>query len=240
VLSKRAYLTLWRSIQLLALAARGDAAKDPELLVLRHQLAVLRRQTPRPRLGPTDRALLAAVSRVLLLRHPPETLLRWHRRLDLPPPWCRATITGRGRPAARRPPGQRGSPLGLPTHPRRTAAPGRASLGHRDPRDAAPPPARPCATADGHDLAGVLRRQAAGIVACDCFTRGPGMAAAAVGVVLDRTRHPTRPPGRSDRQPQRLLGHPAGPQPPADGWRTRTAAALRAGRPGREVQPHVR
>jgi putative transposase len=65
VLSKRAYLTLWRSIQLLALAARGDAAKDLELLVLRHQLAVLRRQTPRPRLGPTDRALLAAVSRVL-------------------------------------------------------------------------------------------------------------------------------------------------------------------------------
>jgi hypothetical protein len=45
--------------------ARGDAAKDLELLVLRHQLGVLRRQIPRPRLEPTDRALLAAVSRVL-------------------------------------------------------------------------------------------------------------------------------------------------------------------------------
>jgi hypothetical protein len=69
------------------LLARGDAAKDLEILVLRHQLTVLRRQIPRPKLEPADRALLAAVSRVLprsrwscfFVR--PETLLRWHRRL---------------------------------------------------------------------------------------------------------------------------------------------------------------
>ena len=65
VLSKLAYLTLRRSIQLFVLLARGDAAKDLEILVLRHQLTVLRRQTPRPRLEPADRALLAAASRVL-------------------------------------------------------------------------------------------------------------------------------------------------------------------------------
>ena len=65
MLSKLAYLTLCRSIQLLVLLARGDAAKDPEILVLRHQLAVLRRQVQRPKLQPADRALLAAVSRVL-------------------------------------------------------------------------------------------------------------------------------------------------------------------------------
>jgi len=65
VLSKLAYLTLCRSIQLLVLLARGDAAKDLEILVLRHQLTVLRRQLPRPRLEPADRALLAAVSRAL-------------------------------------------------------------------------------------------------------------------------------------------------------------------------------
>jgi putative transposase len=87
VLSKYAYLTLCRSIQLLVLLARGDAAKDLELLVLRHQLAVLRRQTPRPRLERADRALLAAVSRVLPRARwscffvQPQTLLRWHRRL---------------------------------------------------------------------------------------------------------------------------------------------------------------
>jgi putative transposase len=87
VLSKLAYVGLCRSIQLLVLLARGDAAKDLELLVLRHQLAVLRRQTPRPRLQPADRALLAAVSRVLPRARwscffvQPETLLRWYRRL---------------------------------------------------------------------------------------------------------------------------------------------------------------
>jgi hypothetical protein len=63
VLSKLADLTLCRSIQFLALLAHGDAAKELEILVLRHQLTVLRRQVPRPRLEPADRGLLAAVSR---------------------------------------------------------------------------------------------------------------------------------------------------------------------------------
>jgi hypothetical protein len=55
--------------------------------VLRHQLTVLRRQLPRPRLEPADRALLAASSRALprarwsCVLVKPETLLRWHRRL---------------------------------------------------------------------------------------------------------------------------------------------------------------
>ena len=91
MLPRLAYLTLCRSIQLLVLLVRGDAAKDLEILALRHQLSVLRRQTPRPRLGPADRALLAAISRVLprscwscfFVR--PETLLTvdtiWRRRL---------------------------------------------------------------------------------------------------------------------------------------------------------------
>jgi hypothetical protein len=80
-------LTLCRSIQLLALLVRGDAAKDLEILVLRHQLTVLRRQVQRPRLEPTDRALLVAISRVLPRSRwscflvTPQTPLRWHRRL---------------------------------------------------------------------------------------------------------------------------------------------------------------
>jgi putative transposase len=87
LLPRLAYLMLRRSVQLLVLLARGDAAKNPEILVLRHQLTVLRRQVPRLKLEPADRALLTAVSRVLprsrwscfLVK--PETLLRWHRRL---------------------------------------------------------------------------------------------------------------------------------------------------------------
>jgi len=87
VLPKLVYLILCRAIQLLAMLVRGDAAKDLEILVLRHQLAVLRRQVPRPRLEPADRALLAALSRALPRSRwscflvQPDTLLRWHRRL---------------------------------------------------------------------------------------------------------------------------------------------------------------
>jgi putative transposase len=49
----------------LMLRARSDTAKEIEILVLRHQLAVLRRRTPRPRMSWTDRALTAALTRLL-------------------------------------------------------------------------------------------------------------------------------------------------------------------------------
>jgi putative transposase len=81
------YLALGRVLELAMLCCRSAEAKEVEILVLRHELAVLRRQHPRPRLQPKDRALLAALSRqlprprwsVFLVK--PETLLRWHRRL---------------------------------------------------------------------------------------------------------------------------------------------------------------
>jgi putative transposase len=80
-------LLLRRVLQMLIQLARDDGAKDVELLVLRHQLAVLRRQTPRPKFKPADRVVLAALSRLLpRSRSPiffvtPATLLRWHRQL---------------------------------------------------------------------------------------------------------------------------------------------------------------
>jgi hypothetical protein len=73
-------------VELVALRPRSDEYKELEIVVLRHELAILRRQAARPILGPADRAFLAAASRLLPRRRSsffvtPETLLRWHRRL---------------------------------------------------------------------------------------------------------------------------------------------------------------
>jgi len=168
-------------IRLFVLLARSDAAKDLEILVLRHQLTVLRHQVSRLKLEPADRALLAAVSRVLprsrwscfLVK--PETLLRWHRRL-VAGAWTyphRQT----GRPSldqetqqlivrlARENPTWgyqriKGELLRLDVRVSATAV---CTTLRRHGLDPAP---RRTATT----WRAFLRQQAAGIVACDCFT----------------------------------------------------------------------
>jgi hypothetical protein len=81
------YLIFVRLVGWLVLLARSTAAKDAELLVLRHEVAVLRRSNSKPRLDWADRAILAALIRLLpttVKNHrlvAPGTVLRWHRRL---------------------------------------------------------------------------------------------------------------------------------------------------------------
>jgi transposase InsO family protein len=84
-----AYLAVLRVFGWLALLARSDRAKDAEILILQHQVAVLQRQVKTPRLSWADRAVLAALARLLpgsqlgqlRLIVSPRTLLRWHARL---------------------------------------------------------------------------------------------------------------------------------------------------------------
>jgi putative transposase len=84
---KLVYLMLVRVLSWLVLLARSNTAKDAAILTLRHEVAVLRRTNPRPRMSWLDRAVLSALSRLLPppLRRTrlvsPRTLLRWHQQL---------------------------------------------------------------------------------------------------------------------------------------------------------------
>src|SRR5690349_959291 len=95
-----AYRLLVIMLSWLALLPRSSSAKDAEILALRHEVAVLRRTNPRPHMSWTDRAVLAALARILpkrLRAHrivTPGTLLRWHRRL-VAAKWCQPRQPGR-------------------------------------------------------------------------------------------------------------------------------------------------
>ena len=91
------YVALSRLFQLVVLLGRSERSKELEILLLRHELAILRRQPRRAQLRPVNRAILAELARALPRKAwtsvsvRPTTLLRWHGRLgqaalDLPAP----------------------------------------------------------------------------------------------------------------------------------------------------------
>src|ERR687890_739670 len=84
---KLIYQMFAKLLSWMVLHARSNAANEIEILVLRHQLAVLQRRSPRPQIGWADRALVAGLARLFPTRRrlgflaTPATILRWHQRL---------------------------------------------------------------------------------------------------------------------------------------------------------------
>jgi hypothetical protein len=144
VLFRLVYLLMVRLFGWLALLPQSDTSKDTEILVLRHEVAVLRRQVARPKPDWADRAVIAALARLLpkhLRLHrivTPGTLLTWHRRL-VQKKWTYPKTTGRPpipeeirelvQQLASR------TSVGAPAHPGRTSRPGPSHRCRDDPPD---------------------------------------------------------------------------------------------------------
>jgi putative transposase len=177
---KLIYLMFAKLLTWMVQRTRSDTAKEIEILVLRHQLAVLQRRRPRPRISWTDRAVLAALARLLPacrrrgLLITPSTILRWHRHLDRRRWTTRHTRPGR--PAI--PAGLRSLIIRLatenPTWGYRRVHGELAGLGYRTGASTVWKVLRtagidPAPRRAGPTWAQFLRAQAQAILACDVF-----------------------------------------------------------------------
>jgi transposase len=242
------YLMFVRLTGWMALLARSAASKDVELLVLRHEVAVLRRQNPRPKLVWADRAVLAALARLLPapLRMgrlvTPGTLLRWHRRLvrrrwtyprkgGCPP--VDAKVAALIEQMARENPGWgykriQGELLGLGYRVG-------ASTVRRVLKRLGIPPAPQRDRAIWRQF---LRSQAATMLACDFFHVDCAVTLRRLYVFFVIQHPPCPCPGR-DRAPGRGVDRPAGPEPDGPG-RARWPVPVHDPGPGRAVHRGVR
>ena len=177
MLFRLVYLLMVRVFGWLVLLGRGDAAKDVEILVLRHEVAVLQRQVARPRPGWADRSVIAALAQLLPRRLrlrrivTPGTLLAWHRRL-VTNRWSCPHTAGRPpipdeirelvRQLARQNPR-----WGPPAHPRQARRPRPPHRRGNNPPDPGRGRSQPRATPGVADLAAVPGLPGSGILSCD-------------------------------------------------------------------------
>jgi putative transposase len=216
------FLLVRRLLDILRLGPSPDQ-KDVEIAVLRHQMAVLRRQVARPRYSPTDRAVLATLARFLSREQwgvflvTPATLLRWHRDL-IARSW---TYPNRGahnaldkevvdlvRRLARENP--RWGYLRIVGECRKLGVTVSATAVRKLLRRYRLGPA-PRTT--GPSWSEFLKAQAASTIACDFFHVDTVTLRRPLRLVLHRPEPPHGLPGRRNGSPGRPLGHPASAQP---------------------------
>jgi putative transposase len=215
------YLIFCRVLGWLMLLTRTTAAKNAEILILRHEVAILRRQTPKPRLSWPDRAVLAGLIRLLpkplqaLRLVTPATVLTWHRRL-VARKWTHPNHGGRPRLnddlddliaqlASENPSWGyvriQGELRKLGHHVSRASI--QRLLRHRR-----IPPAPQRSNTTWRQF---LRTQADTILACDFLHVDCALPPAGVRVHRDRGRNPLRPRAGHHNEPRRSLDRASGP-----------------------------
>jgi hypothetical protein len=161
--------------------------------------------TSRPCPARRDQPRPAPSLLVLLVRHATDAAALAsaadRRGLDRSPSCIGPAAAGCRRPATGHRPGQGEPALGLPAHQGRAPSTRRAGLGHRDPFHAPPLRAGPGPTAGHHHVASIPARAGRRPRRLRPLHRRHHLAATAICAVLYRTRHPTRPLGRPDRNP---------------------------------------